>query len=105
VHAVKARKGTIEGSVDKSVRTPAAAKFSSNKPDVDRPLSVLHTKEDLSLSQGTHQKYTKKEYLSYRENHTKDLSLSQSITSLQQKDKKQRNKESTTSTLYKEQEL
>jgi hypothetical protein len=93
VHAVKALKATIEGSVDKSVRTPAAAKFTSNKPDVDRPLSVLHTKEDLSLSQRTHQKSTKKEYLSYRENHTKDLSLSQSSTSLQQKDKKQKNKE------------
>jgi hypothetical protein len=68
---------------------------------------VFYTQKkiSLSLSQRTHQKSTRKEYLSYRENHTKDLSLSQSSTSLQEKDKKQRNKESTTSTLYKEQEL
>jgi response regulator RpfG family c-di-GMP phosphodiesterase len=95
VHAVKVLKATIEGSVDKSVRTQAAAKFASDKPDVGRPVSVLHTEEDLSHRGLTRSLHTK-EYLFHRKSHQKSThkrSLTQSSTSLQQKDKKERKKE------------
>jgi hypothetical protein len=70
VHAVKVLKATIEGSVDKSVRTPAAAKFASDKSHVGRPVSVLHTKEDLSHRGLTRSLHTQ-EYLSNRKSHQK----------------------------------
>ncbi len=99
VHAVKVLKATIEGSVDKSVRTPAAAKFASDKPDVGRPVSVLHTKEDLShrgLTRSLHTKEYLFHTLSQKESpevYTQKISLTQSSTSLQQKDKQERKKE------------
>jgi hypothetical protein len=95
VHAVKVLKATIEGSVDKSVRTPAAAKFASDKPDVGRPVSVLHTKEDLSHRGLTRSLHTRISF-SQKESpevYPQKISLSQSSTSLQQKDKQERKKE------------
>lgn len=70
MHAVKVLKATIEGSVDKSVRTQAAAKFASDIPDVGRPVSVLHTEEDLSHRGLTRSLHTK-EYLFHRKSHQK----------------------------------
>jgi len=94
VHAVKALKATIEGNVDKSVRTPAAAKFTSNKPDVDRPLNVLHTKEDLSLPEDSPEINEKGISLLQRESpevHTQKICLSHRTA--QVCNKKTRNKE------------
>lgn len=105
MHAVKVLKATIEGSVDKSVRAPAAAKFASDKPDVGRPVSVLHTKK-ISLTEDSPEVYTQKNISLIERvtrSHTKDLSLTEQHESATKR--QARNKESTTSTLYKEQEL